>query len=174
MRETLDEAIDRVAATLTTVSADSGFADRLDARLDGRRARAPIWLMAATATSLLLAMVLMNQPWGLQLWDVQRATVEAPSKATTATLASPSPTSEVSVPIAPRTSAPAGTIRHASHELEMAPAPTIAELTGPPSLSVDELRLESLTIAPVDVVHLDEVASLELPALETRAPEEYR
>jgi hypothetical protein len=119
-------------------------------------------------------MVLMNRPWGLQLWDVERPTIEAQSRATTAPLASPSPPSEASVPIAPRTSAPAGTIRHASRELEMPPAPAIAGLTGPPSLSVDELRLESLTIAPVDVVHLDEVTSLELHALETRAPEEYR
>ena len=52
MRETLDEAIDRVASTLTAVSADSRFANRLDARLDERRSWAPIWLMAATATSV--------------------------------------------------------------------------------------------------------------------------
>jgi hypothetical protein len=174
MQETLDEAIDRVASTLTTVAADPGFADRLDARLDERRLRAPMWLTAAAATSLLLAMVLMNRPWGLQLWDVQRPTIEAPSKATTATLASPSPTSEASVLIAPRTSTPAGTTRNASRELEMPPAPTIAALTGPPTLSVDELRLESLTVAPVDVVHLEAVVSLELPALEITTPGEYR
>ena len=169
MRETLDEAIDRVAATLTTVSADSGLADRLDARLDGRRARAPIWLMAATATSVLLATLLMNRPW-----DVQRPAIESPSKATTTTAASPSPGTELSIPIEAGTSAPGSATRHASGELEMAPAPTIAALTGPPTLSVDELRLESLTIAPVDVVHLEAVVSLELPALETMAPEEYR
>lgn len=169
MRETLDEAIDRVASTLTAVSADSRLADRLDTRLDERRSRAPIWLMAATATSVLLATLLMNRPW-----DVQRPAIESPSKAMTASAAGPSATIEVSIPIEVGTSTPSSQTRHASRELVMAPAPTIAALTGPPSLSVDELQLESLTITPVDVVHLEAVTSLELPALETMAPEEYR
>jgi len=168
MRETLDEAIDRVASTLTAVSADSRFVDRLDARLGERRSRAPIWLMAATATSVLLAALLMNRPW-----DVQRAAIESPSKTMTASAARPSAI-EASIPIEVRTSTPSSAIRHASRELVMAPAPTIAALTGPPSLSVDELRFESLTITPVDVVHLEAVTSLELPALEPMAPEEYR
>jgi hypothetical protein len=169
MRETLDEAIDRVASTLTAVSADSRLADRLDARLDGRRSRAPIWLMAATATSVLLATLLMNRPS-----DVQPPAIESPSKAITASAAGPSATIEASSPVEVGTSTPSSATRHASRELEMPPAPTIAALTGPPSLSVDELRFESLTIAPVDVVHLEAVTSLELPALETMAPEEYR
>lgn len=169
MRETLDEAIDRVASTLTAVSADSRVADRLDARLDQPRSRAPLWLMAATATGVLLATLLMNRSW-----DVQRPAIEFSSKATTPTAASSSPGIEPSIPIEVGTSAPSSATRHASGELEMPPAPTIAALTGPPSLSVDELRLESLTIAPVDVVHLEAVASLELPELEPMAPEEYR
>ena len=72
MRETLDEAIDRVASTLTAVSVDPGFVDRLEARLDRRRSHVPMWLMLATATTVVAAVVLIDRPP-----ESERAAIEA-------------------------------------------------------------------------------------------------
>ena len=168
MRETLDEAIDRVASTLTAVSVDPGFVDRLEARLDRRRSQVPMWLMLATATTVVAAIVLVDRPR-----ESERAAIEAtlPRVAD----ASPAlPSAAVDLPADVSGSAGRSESRHELVTPDMPPPPIIAALTGPPSLAVDELSLESLDIAPVEIVHLDDVPSLELPALETTRPGEFR
>jgi len=173
MRETLDEAIDRVASTLTTVSPDAGFADRLGARLDRRPPHGTMWLVAATATSVLLATLLVD----LRL-DVGEPAVESTSTAPASIAAAASdvaalPPNEVSASREVETSRAGGAVRPsapaigpAAPAIEMPPIPTIAALTGPSSLSVEELQLKSLAVSPVEVVYLDEVAALELPELD--------
>ena len=64
--------------------------------------------------------------------------------------------------------------RHEFVDPDIPPRPTIAGLTGPSVLTVDELSLESLAVAPVEVVDLEDPPSLELPALDMSRPGEFR
>jgi hypothetical protein len=160
MRETLDEAIDRVASTLTTVSSNAGIADRVRDRLDRRPSRGPLWLVAATATGVLLATLLIDPKRG-----VERPAIEVTSTAPAATAVAP-PRNEPSIPSDVEASGSGSAIRRTPVAIELPPPPAIAALTVPSSLSVEELEVESLAIAPVDVAHLDELAALELAALE--------
>ena len=168
MRETLDEAIDRVASTLTAVSTDSGFVARLDACLEQRRSHVPMWLMLATAATVVVVVVLIDRPR-----ETERAAIESILPPTAADAARPS-TAEPNVFAETDALATAQEIRHALVEPDMPPAPSIAALTGPSWLALDGLSVELLAIAPVEIVHLDDVPSLELPALETTRPGEFR
>jgi hypothetical protein len=59
-------------------------------------------------------------------------------------------------------------------EPHIPPRPAIAALTEPSGLAVGELSLESLSVAPVVVTHLEDLPSLELSALESTRPGEFR
>ena len=166
MRETLDEAIDRVASTLTTVSLDAGFADRLNAQLDRRRSRGTMWLVAATATSVVLATLLFDRRLDVGQPAVESTSTVPASIAVAASDVAALPPNEVTASSEVETSRAGGAIRPAAPAIEMPPLPTIAALTGPSSLSVEELQLKSLAVSPVEVVYLDEVAALELPELD--------
>ena len=158
--ETMDEAIDRVAASLTAVRDDADFVARIEARLDVRSPRARgLWLVAASATvAVILAIV----------FDFDRTTtnpieVNPPRVAET-------PAAE-SIPLpAPAVIEAAGSGEQQLVRVQPPPAhatlesvPQIAALTGPQTLNVDDLLFEPLSIEPVI-----EPGALELPGLEVR------
>jgi hypothetical protein len=155
--ETMDEAIDRVAASLTAVRDDEGFVARLETRLDVRSCRERgLWLVAAPATAaVILALVISfehNPP--------QRIPIN-PSAA----LAPDAPSVPARGVIAPRVAAEQRVVRVESELAHAAPDTIrhLAPLNGPPTLNVDALVVESLTIDPVT-----EPGLLELPSLEVR------
>jgi hypothetical protein len=155
--ETMDEAIDRVAASLTAVRDDEEFVARLEARLDVRSFRAHArWLVAVPATAaVILALVIsfdQNPP--------QRIPID-----TSAGLAPDAPSVPARDVIAPRVAAEQRAVRVESELAHAAPDTIrhIAALNEPPTLNVDALVVESLTIDPVT-----EPGLLELPSLEVR------
>ena len=156
--ETMDEAIERVAASVTAVSVDPGFVTRLEVRLVARAPRAHgLWLMAASATAAVILAVVLN-------FDR-----EAPRPRPT------NPTQVAAIPDAPAMPTPGVTdqarpaeTRVARVELEPAqaaldPVPQIAALDGPQTLTVGALVFEPLAIEPVA-----EPEVLALPDLEVR------
>lgn len=156
--ETMDEAIDRVAASLTAVCDDEEFVTRLEARLDVRssRTRAP-WLIAVAATAAVILGVVIsfnqNAP--------QRIAINT-SAATTAPAAPAIPARDI---IEPRVAAEQRVVRVEWELAHAAPDAIrqVAALDGPQTLNVDALVFESLTIDPVT-----EPGLLELPSLEVR------
>ena len=164
--ETLDETIDRVAAALTAVPADSGFSARLAPRLEGRARGSTSWLVAAAAAAAIVLAMLLVKPEPSTVRPVQQA--NAPQRTVVET-ASTGAARETTSPetAAPVTATPV--LAKASQDEEHAPierAPAIAALGPLETLAVDDLTLHELTIAPVDVMHLD-IETLAVPEIGT-------
>ena len=163
--ETLDEAIDRVAGSLTALPDDREFAARLDARIGARAASTRgLSLAVASATAALLVAVFMN-------FDRSPAdrVATCPGR-----VADAEPTSAPTPPLTPMPTPDATTrLKLAERNrgrLEPPPAsptldalPQIAGLNEPPTLSIDALAFAPVTIEPVT-----EPGVLELPSLEIR------
>jgi hypothetical protein len=170
MRETLDEAIDRVAATLTTVSPRSSVVERLDAQPERRRLQRAMRLALATASIVLVAVALIERrDRGESPAVVQSRVTAAPNGAESSL--SPSIVSDLAGDVVDTRGA-IGARRVLGSDLP--PAPTIAALASPPALVVDDLQLVSPAVAPVEIVQLDDVPRLEVPALETTRLVEFR
>lgn len=157
--ETMDEAIDRVAASLTAVCDDEEFVSRLEARLNVRSSPTrALWLIAvpATAAVILGFVISFNQS------TPQRIAINT-SAATAAPAAPAIPARDV---IEPRVAAERRVGRVQPELAHAAPDAVrqIAALDGPQTLNVDALVFEPLTIDPVS-----EPGLLELPGLEVRA-----
>ena len=174
MRETLDEAIDRVAAAMTTVEHS---VEHREIREFGERRKSPESLLpdlpdlpvllAAAATVLMAALLLDGAR------ELERPTLEATLPRVAETVgAAPSAPEAVEARSEPVSAH--DVIRHEFVDPDIPPRPTIAGLTGPSVLTVDELSLESLAVAPVEVVDLEDPPSLELPALDMSRPGEFR
>lgn len=154
-RETLDEAIDRVASALTAVPPDPGFARRLDTRLTANSSGLSVWMGASAIAMVVVAAVVisLNQPP-----DVPSPV--APLRPAAVTSSEPpaiSATAIVTPPVAPGRQAPASPLAEVIDPF----VPALAALPTPELLNVDALTLESLTIAPVEFGELD-LASLEV------------
>ena len=155
--DTLDEAIDRVAATMTAVSADDGFHARFDAQLRAARRFELPWIGLAAATAAAAAIfVALN----LSSTTSPLPVVSTPSVASAIPV----------VPdVKPSTAAPIEELNTTS----VPPAridvvrvvPMIAALPHPAEIGVDDLSLNSLTIAPVEVGLLD-LANLEVTGID--------
>ncbi len=148
-RETLDEAIDRVASGLTAVPPDPGFARRLDTRLAANSSGLSVSMGASAIATLVVAAVVisLNRP------------PDAPSPG------APSLPAAVTSSSAPAISAPAIVTSPVAPGRQASPSPraeviepfvpALAALPTPELLNVDALTLESLTIAPVELGELD-------------------
>jgi hypothetical protein len=155
--ETMDEAIDRVAASLTAARDDDQFIARLEARLDAgsRRTRA-LWLIAVPAAAAIIL--------GIVVSFNQRAPQRVAINTAPATMALGSlpavPSDVVEKPVAAE-----HVVRDQSELAHTAPDAVrqITALNAPDTLKVDALAFESLTIDPVT-----EPGLLELPSLEIR------
>ena len=159
--ETLDEAIDRVAASMTAVPANPLLADRIVRELNDRRGSIWTLIPAAAAITALVAAV---------AWSVFDRSSAVPSTAsTTAEVAAPAiaPTpSVVSVDqqTANNVAPPRIRVRRAPQAVfldEESPVRQIDALSEVSSIAIDELPNDLLTIAPVQVAPLD-LASLEV------------
>lgn len=156
--ETLDEAIDRVAASLTAMPVDVGFVARLDARLDARSPRTRgLWLVAASATSaLILAAVMVDRSATTPIAiDPPRVAAADPT---------PPPRAVELVEGAAPADGRIVRVKKEPAPTMLQPIPQVAALDGPQSLSVDALLFGPLTIEPVE-----EPEVLALPDLEVRA-----
>jgi hypothetical protein len=165
--ETLDEAIDRVAQSLTAVPADPSFATRLQSRIQARP-RIEFNVLAGTlATAALAVFVLVL--WGtgnVSMIETDRTAAVLPATPPPAAI-TPSP---IAPPVASRVSAPTtenGTAP--AYEIGDVAAPTIAPLPAPQLLAVEALRVVPLTVAVVEVEAL-ELTDLTLAPID--APEE--
>lgn len=155
--ETMDEAIDRVAASLTAVLDDVEFVARLEARLDARSPRARgLWLIAASATAAatLGVVISFNQIPPQRIPIITSAATAPDTRAV--------PARDL---IEPRVAAKHHVVRAQSELAHAAPDAVrqIPALHGPQTLNVEALLFESLTIDPVT-----EPGFLELPSLEVR------
>jgi hypothetical protein len=153
----MDEAIDRVAASLTAVRDDEEFVARLEAHLDATlSSRRALWLIAVPATAAVILGVVISMTQNAP----QRIAIDtAPA---TAALTSPAalPAEAVEEPAVGARSV-VGVHQELAHAAPDA-IRQIAALNGPETLNVDALVLESLTIDPVTEPGLLELASLEV------------
>ena len=152
--ETLDEAIDRVAASMTMVSADATLPSRVRARMTKDERSNAVWgfLVAGSLAAAVLAIVVTDQ----------RETTITPRKdAPTATLVNALPALPSSRVSEPSTESLGVRIRPDSTVAirGAAPEPLIPALALPDALSLEDLEMQSLSIAPVEV-DLLEVATL--------------
>jgi hypothetical protein len=170
--ETVDETIDRIAAAMTAVPSDPGFAVRLDARLDAEPSRTALGLgtargkalhaIAAAAAAIVVAVitrgVLLEHPAPLPgRPDMLVAAVDWPDVPLS---------TELVAPVAPASSSRTTRPRRRPDPDRFEPTvPQIAALAAPEALNVDDLSFTSLTIAPVELGHLD-LANLEVRQLE--------
>lgn len=171
--ETLDESIDRVAASLTAVPADPAFSTRLGARLaqpSSQRASL-LFVVSAVAVALVAAVVtgVFSRPEPtVESGSVVPRDVRRPENAAVVVerdaFGRDNPIEsgqEGGMPMQPPT---ASSRRPESATTERV-TPMIAALPTLELLSVDTLMLETLAIAPVEVDLLD-VATLEVPEIE--------
>lgn len=156
MRETMDEAIDRVAAAMTAVPADPGFAARVDARLATRASVAWRWVaLPGAAAAVVVAAIAFVLPGNDEAARSrpQPARAALPSAAMPVRVIPP-PVAALMRPAAVRRDGVRPQRDLAAEEDEVF-VTRIAALPAPDPLSVDALSLESLSIAPVDVANLD-------------------
>jgi hypothetical protein len=156
--ETIDEAIDRVAASLTAVRDDDQFVARLETRLDAQSPRTrPLWLIAAPASAAMILGVLVSFN--------QNAPQRAAINTALATTALGAPTAVPSDVVEKPAAAEQHVVRARLELAHTAPDAIrqIAALNQPQTLSVNALVFESLTIDPVT-----EPGLLALPSLEVR------
>lgn len=159
--ETLDEAIDRVAASMTAVPGDLLLADRIARELNDRRGS--LWTLipaAAVITALVVAVA----------WSVLDRSSAVPSTASIrrqAAVPAAAPTRSVASfdHQTAHTVTPARTrARRASPAVvldEESPVRPIDALSEAASIAIAELPNDLLTIAPVHIAPLD-LASLEV------------
>ena len=172
VRETLDETIDRVAATLTAVPADPGFSERLAPRLAGRGdGWSNRWLFAAAAAAAVVVLALVvsdrrDQGGTAPQSAPRNAIVSSPTVAPGPVNAAPAVAAEEPM-IEQAVLAAAPAPEFIGSDVERPPA--IAALAAPEGIGVDTLQLEALHVTPVDVGEID-IASLEIR--EIGAPEE--
>lgn len=162
MRETIDESIDRVAAAMTAVPADPGFAARVDARLATPHASVAWpwiwqWIAAPAAAAAVLAAAIVFGPAGR---DEDEAALR-PQGAQALLPATAGPVQAVPLQASAHMQSTGGASararpgEHVEDEADDPFATRIAALSAPAALSIDALSLESLSIAPVDVADLD-------------------
>jgi hypothetical protein len=161
--ETLDEAIDRVAAAMTAVPADPGFGARLVPRLDAPARGVSTWMVAAAAAAAIILSVWLVRP--------ERSAVRPPQQASANQPAAPAvgPAPGVRAAEAPTATARPPMLATAAPAEPVAPierTPVIAALGPVETLTVDDLTLHELMIAPVDVAHLD-IETLDVPEIGT-------
>ena len=160
IHETLDERIDRVAASLTAVPADPGFGERLAPRLAGLdREWSHRWLFTAAAAAAVVVLALVVSDRGDQRGLApQSAVLTSPTIAPGQVNAAPAIAAEQPV-VEQAVSAVAPAPEYIDSEVERPPA--IAALAAPDGIGVDTLQLEALHVTPVDIGQI-EVASLEI------------
>ena len=156
-RETLDEAIDRVASALTAVPPDPGFARRLETRLEARSSGLPLWIGASAIATVIVAAVAISLNW-----QPRAPSIEDRSRpAAVASSSGPAVSSAAIVIPAVAAERRADASGRPRAEVIEPFVPAIAALSTPELLNVDALAFESLTIAPVEFGELD-LASLEV------------
>jgi hypothetical protein len=162
IRETLDEAIDRVAATLTTRPPDAAAAARLQERLASDTRRVPLWL-AVPAAAAVVTLAVMASLLRAPTPSVTESVAESPGAAAAVTQAGdivmsasrPAPVTRVARQ--PRTR-----VDHGAGEAD----PAIPLVPPPTPLVIEELTFEPLWVAAVELDALD-VAVLEVPEIES-------
>jgi hypothetical protein len=160
LHETLDEAIDRVAASLTAVPRDAGFGARLQLRVGRSRAGKPLLLTASLVTAVLVAAIALNV--GRRHEDGISHGIE--TAAPIAAAVAPDAADESNPSIVTEPNAVATPTMRASHVVGADDHPddgTIPALAVPETLAVDNLALHALAISPVELERLD-VPTLEL------------
>ena len=166
-RESIDETIDRVAAALTVVPADSALAARIAERIDthgstaAARPRLALGAAAITVAAIIAAAVFSDHGEVAPREDV-RVTETAPAAREPRTTA---PT--VAAPVGQATqTARAQTPRSVERAL-LPEIPQIDALPSPAVLAVDTLPTNTLTIAPVDLEPLN-LADLAVGEIDAR------
>lgn len=153
--ERLDETIDRVAGTMTSVASDPALVARIARRLEADASQAPSWprlgfAAAGVAAAVIVAIVVLTDQRGPQ--PREAAARNAPGASHPAVATQPStPAADriahtVDRPARPRRA------RSITHEAQV---PQIAALPSPELLSVDGIATDPLTVFPVDLAPLD-------------------
>jgi hypothetical protein len=172
-RETLDEAIDRIAASLTAVPADPAFAGRLRAQW-AERQQPGTWRVAAACAAVALLAMAIALPWvpGPPAPRLSSATPRPAGR-----IASPESTKvAVDPPETPRLTAakPSSPIVIAEASADARPSiEIVAALAHPESLTLSDIAPEDISLAAVRLEPLLEIASLDVPQIGASAePEE--
>ena len=164
--ETLDEAIDRVASSLTAVPADPSFGAGLQLRMQARP-RIELNVLAGTLATAALAL------FALVLWPAGDVSIIESDRTAAALPATPPPAAITAPPTespdASHVGAPTDNRTASVYELGDVAAPMIAPLPAPQQLAVEALHVEPLTVAVVEVQAL-ELTDLTLAPID--APEE--
>ncbi len=150
--ETLDEAIDRVASSLTLAPADAAFSARLRARLD-RSSVLPWPLLAAAVAGTLAAAVALGIVGGRPTPSVDRGTATDDRPAVEASSSLPAGQAVTS-----RASQLLTATRARPTPNSQAPAfsvPAIVALDPPDELGVGRLNVQPLALQPVEVAELE-------------------
>lgn len=156
--ETVDEAIDRVAAAMTAVPADPMFADRLVHHINDRRGW--VWTLIPAAAAIgAIALAIA--------WTVSPRPTPPASPVAAAPQIAPDVTPAPGAPViqeAANTRAPRSRVRPLSQTPPVhdeSPVPQIAALQDVSGIAFEDLSNDLLTIAPMQVAPLD-LASLEI------------
>ena len=149
--ETLDDLIDRVAASLTQAPQDSSFGERVAAGLDGGRVFPP-WMRAAALAALIAAVAGVSL---IRLPSSDRHIVR-----TTPAPAVPSTSQDTENAVNQQPPAPAAK-RVARAEIarlsrgRVEPSSAIPPLASPSALSLDEVMPDALSVPAVEIEALD-------------------
>jgi hypothetical protein len=166
-RESIDETIDRVAAALTMVPADSALAARIAERIDTHGSTAFAWPRLALGAAAIAVVAIVAAAVFSDQGDVApREDVRVTEMA---------PPAEEPRTTAPTVAAPVGQVTQAARarrprSVEHAPLPAIPQIDALPSpalLAVDTLPTNTLTIAPVDLEPLN-LANLAVSEIDAR------
>jgi hypothetical protein len=154
-RESIDETIDRVAAALTMVPADSALAARIAERIDTHGSTAFAWPRlalgaAAIAVVAIVAAAVFSDQGDVAPREDVRVTEMAPSAEEPRTTA---PT--VAAPVGQVTQAARARRPRSIERPSLLQIPQIDALPWPAVLTVETLSTGTLTIAPVDLAPLD-------------------
>lgn len=172
-RETLDEAIDRVAASMTAAAHDVAAVAHVESALDRPDARRRDWMLAA---SVALAIAGTFAVWQTSETPSSGRVADAGLPATAPAPLPPvdaRPAGEPTVrgdaadvgPEAPRQAAQAARARALDAEDSRAAQVTaIAALPSPSSLVIEELELHDLNVSPVALDELT-VQNLDVPEI---------
>ena len=152
--ETLDEAIDRLAAAMTVVPADEYFSTRLAARLDDSTNAAWPWSSYAFGRAVLAVAVVSALALAIRI-SVAPEPVAPRPLLTAQNISLVAPRAGAVMAMVPHV--PSATFESAVARLE--PAPTIPALPTPAQIDLGTLELQSLNIAPVEL-DLLELANL--------------
>jgi hypothetical protein len=167
-RETLDETIDRVAATLTFVPADASFSQRLRPKLGA--ASGVSWFAVAAATTAVAVAVVVAFTVRDQRQVPRDARLRAP-------LPAAAPEREVTPePSTAMTTMPPNaavmTIADVARDRDETPREaSIPALAAPDDLAINHLTLVPLAIDPVELERID-VDAIELTEIGVADPKE--